>query len=78
MELMKAQLAAAKKPVKLPEIAVPPPAAPPPPPPSQSSADVLAAEQSARKQAGGRSGYSRTLFAGASPGALGGQRTLLG
>lgn len=74
MQLMKAQLKAAQKPIEMPHIAVPPPARPPAPPPSASGADVLAAGHSARRQASRRTGAGATLFAGA----LGGQRTLLG
>lgn len=80
IKLMSAQLAASKKPVKMPEIAVPPPAAAPPPPPSQTGSDVLSAEQEARRQAARRKGMQSTLLASYGsaykPGALGGLQTM--
>jgi hypothetical protein len=79
MELMSAQLAASKNPVKMPEIAVPPPAAAPPPPPSQTGSDVLSAEQEARRQAARRKGIQSTLLTSKnSMNLLGGAQSLLG
>lgn len=72
MKLMRAQLRAAERPIKLPEIALPPPAPPDPPPPGMTASDVADAEREARKRAGQRSGFVATMLQGTrQPGAAG-------
>ncbi len=74
--MLRQQIAAAKKPIEMPHIAMPEPAPPAPPPPMATSSDVLQAERDARRMAQKRTNTGRnTIFAGES--ALGGPRTLL-
>lgn len=62
--LLKQQLADAKKPAVIPDIKIPPPVLTPPPV-SQSSGDQFQAAQEAKRRAAGRTNTGRgTLFGG--------------